>query len=638
MPRNAKIQSPYGVEEWGSGYVAISSQGYLAVHPFRDERSVLLVDVVREAARQGAAPPYLVRFPQILRTQLDRLYRCFDSAMKEFDYEGSYRSVYPLKVNPIRRVVESLVEAGRPGAFGIEAGSKAEFAIALAQRLPEDSWVCVNGFKDPEIVEMASAASLPGGSRQIVVVVERLKELEMLEMARRSLGRLPTIGLRCRLHHRGSGRWEASGGETSKFGLGASELLYAVDFLKSRGMLDHLRVLHYHIGSQITSVRRIKDAVKEAARIYARLRKRGAPISSLNVGGGLGVDYDGSGTPSDSSVNYSMQEFANNVVYTVKEVCDEEEVPLPHLVSESGRALVAYHSMLITNCESRESDVPLEYEPANGEADTPEAPPQLQEMEEIAREISVKNFREYYHDAVVTRGEVLTLFDLGYLSLEQKATAERHFYEICRKALQFARKTGFVSDEFRVLEKAFRTRYVTNFSVFRSVPDSWAIGQLFPVVPIHRLAEPATEKGILVDLTCDSDGVIDNFVDVRDMKEVLELHADSRGEPYLLAICLLGAYQEVMGDSHNLFGSPAEVVVELLEGSTRVEVAHLGETNREMAAIAGYDAEVLKEALADSFPEQAAPEVRRELLERYGKLWGSSPYLGGEPGDYESIP
>ena len=636
MVRNGKVQSPYGVDEWGSGYFAIGPAGHLVVCPFRDHRSVDLTQVVRQAARLGLAPPLLVRFPQILQTQLEELYHCFDRARVEVGDKRAYRAVYPLKVNPMRTVVQSLLEAGRPSAFGLEVGSKPELAIALAQRLPEGSWICINGFKDQRMVEMATLAS--GGPAKIVLVVERLREIPSIVQEARRQGKSPTLGLRCRLHQRGSGRWEASGGETSKFGLGASELLFALDALRQEGMLDRLEVLHYHIGSQITSVRRIKDAVKEAARIYAKLRKRGAPLTTLNVGGGLGIDYDGSNTPSDSSVNYNMQEFANNVVYTVQEVCTEEEVPVPDLVSESGRALTAHHSLLVTNCESRESDVPMDYAAGESPADRDEElPTEVLEMEEIARGITVKNFREYYHDAIVTRSEIQTLFGLGYLSLERKARAEQHFYEVCRKALAYARQTGFVSDEFRALEKTFRAKYVTNFSVFCSVPDAWAIDQLFPVVPIHRLHETPTETGILVDLTCDSDGVIDKFTDVRDVKEVLELHAGSTEQPYVLAICLLGAYQDVMGDHHNLFGRPAELAVTLHEGGVDVQVVNPGQTVDQLARVAGYDPGEMKRAVGRALREREGQPGAPRVAATYKTFCNGSPYLEGEREPYEQL-
>ncbi len=652
MARKGKSQSPYGVDEWGSGFFAIGRDGHLRVRPFLDDRAVDLTEVVRRCAEMDLVPPLLVRFPQLLQTQLQQLYTCFERAMAEFGYDGRYRAVFPLKVNPRRPVVDSLIKAGRPGAFGLEAGSKSELAIALAQKLPPNSWICINGFKDAQVVELATVAS--GEDPTVVLVVERLQEIPLVVAAARKHKQSPLLGLRCRLDNRGSGRWEASGGETSKFGLGSSGLLCAIDMLRDAGLLDRLRVLHYHIGSQITSVRRIKDAVKESARIYARLRSRGIPLQYLNVGGGLGIDYDGSKTPSDSSVNYTMQEFANNVVYTIQEVCAEEEVPLPDLVSESGRAIAAPHALLITNCESRDSDVPASYlpqelhpdgAPRRPRATTPELddedeerPPQIAEMEAIAREISIKNFREYYHDALMTRGEMQTLFELGYLSLEQKAVAEQHFYTVCRRALEFARRTHFVSDELKALEKTFRQKYVTNFSVFRSVPDAWAIEQLFPIVPIHRLNETPTEKGILVDLTCDSDGVIDAFVDVRDVKEALELHGDAgAGRPYLLAICLLGAYQEIMGAYHNLFGSPAEVSVGLKGRRLQVESLSAGETVAALAELAGYDAARLRKGLTRLLRARARARGRRMALKRHERIWGQGPYLEGDADSFRSL-
>jgi len=652
VARKGKTQSPYCVDEWGGGYFLIGRDGHLRVRPFLDDRSVDLTEVVRRCAEMDLVPPLLVRFPQLLQTQLQQLYICFQRAMAEFGYTGHYRAVFPLKVNPRRPVVESLIKAGRPDAFGLEVGSKTELAIALSQKLPPGSWICINGFKDAQVVELATVAA--GEDPTIVLVVERLAEIPLIVAAARKYKQAPVLGLRCRLDNRGSGRWEASGGETSKFGLGSSGLLCAIEKLREAGLLDRLRVLHYHIGSQITSVRRIKDAVKESARIYARLRSRGIPLQYLNVGGGLGIDYDGSNTPSDSSVNYSMQEFANNVVYTIQEVCTEEEVPLPDLVSESGRAIAAHHALLITNCESRDSDVPASFLPRDlepGEAPprarggTPElddedeeTPPQVAEIEAIAREISIKNFREYYHDALMTRGEVQTLFDLGYLSLEQKAVAEQHFYTVCRRALEFARRTHSISEELKALEKTFRQKYVTNFSVFRSVPDAWAIEQLFPIVPIHRLNETPTEKGILVDLTCDSDGVIDAFVDVRDVKEALELHAEAGGgKPYLLAICLLGAYQEIMGAYHNLFGNPPEVSVSLKGRRLIVESPSAGESIAAMAELAGYDAARLRQGFTRLLRARAKARGRRMALKRHERIWNQGAYLEGNTDSFRSV-
>jgi arginine decarboxylase len=358
-------------------------------------------------------------------------------------------------------------------------------------------------------------------------------------------------------------------------------------------------VLHYHIGSQITSVRRIKDAVKEAARIYAKLRQQGAPLDTLNVGGGLGIDYDGSGTPSDSSVNYTMQEFANNVVYTVQEVCEEEEVPSPALVSESGRALTAHHSLLITNCESRESDVPLDYSPDEvpgaPEEDAEELPPQLLEMEEIAREISVKNFREYYHDALQLRDELFTLFDLGYADLWNRGRGEELFRAICEKASAFSRKSKRVPEEFETLHEGLADTYVCNFSVFQSVPDSWALDHLFPIVPIQRLSEKPKVHATIADITCDSDGKIDRFVDLKDIKRVLPLHEPS-SQPYYLAVLLIGAYQDIIGDFHNLLGAINEAQILIDErGDWHLAQLTEGDSVAEALSYVGYDSATLIE-------------------------------------------
>ncbi len=646
MHMTTKLQSPYGVDEWGAGFFAIDARGRLCVRPCRTAREVPILEVMRRCAEEGYTAPLHLRFPQILQTQLASLYHCFDQVIQETAYEGNYRSVFPLKVNPHRAVVEALARAGRGHAFGLEVGSKGELAIALAQDLPPGSWLCINGFKDEEIVRMAVAVS--GGDPEIVLVVERLAEVPAILREIQAQGRCPILGLRCRLHSRGSGRWEASGGEAAKFGLGTTALFAAIDQLRAAGVLDRLRVLHYHIGSQITAVRRIKNAVKEAARIYAKLRSRDVPLTTLNVGGGLGVDYDGSGTTSDSSVNYSFQEFANNVVYTVQEVCQEEQVPVPNLVSESGRVLVAHHALLVTNCESRESDIPVDYKPSWNlaaedvegipEGTEEEIPTQLQFLEELAADISVKNFREYYHDALEVRTEILNLFDLGYISLEYRARAEQCFYLVCRAALLYAKQTHYVSDEFRLMEKVFREAYVGNFSVFYSAPDSWAIDQLFPVLPIHRLHETPTQRGILVDLTCDSDGVIDSFIDVREVKEMLELHATGPGQPYLLAIALLGAYQEVMGDHHNLFGRPTEVIVTLEDGEDlpRIEIAHPGETIAEMARLAGYDPQELTRRFKERFhrPADAHGPLPQEL---YTQMWNTTSYMRGDPEAYGRV-
>ncbi len=584
----------YGIENWGNGYFDVNAAGHLMVKPFRTGPGVDLHQVVDELAKRRCPAPVLLRFPQILETQMRHLHQAFQSAITEFQYGAPYKGVFPMKVNHRRDVIEELLRVGSRYDFGLEVGSKAELYIGLSIQQPEESLLIVNGFKDDSMIEMAFWGLRAG--KKVVIVVEQLREIASIVRMIDATGEVPIIGLRGRLYSRGSGKWEESGGETSKFGLSTVEMIDCVRILRERGIDTALKMLHFHIGSQITDIRKIKQAVKEASRVYAKIRKMKVPVEYLNVGGGLGIDYDGSKTPSDSSANYTVQEFANDVVYTISEICDAEDVPVPTIVSESGRALTVYHSMLITSCENR-ADASVESRVGLISAETDN--PVLTELYEIARDISVKNFREYYHDALQQREELFSLFDLGYLSLEDRGRGEAMFDEICARALRFAKQTNYVSDEFDLLEKALRKKYVANFSVFQSVPDSWSIGQLFPVLPIHRLNEFPTETGILVDLTCDSDGQIDSFVDVKDIKEILELHPTVNGGPYYIAVTLLGAYQDVMGDFHNLFGTVNEAHVVVDEsGRHHIRKILRGNTVEEMARIAGFETEELQSEFA----------------------------------------
>jgi arginine decarboxylase len=576
------IPKIYGIQNWGNGYFDVNTAGHLVMKPFRSGSGVDLFEVVEELRRRRCQTPVLLRFPQVLENQVRTLAQAFQSAISEFQYGAGYQGVFPMKVNHRRDVVEELLRVGNKYHLGLEVGSKAELFIALSLEQSRESLLICNGFKDDDFIQMAFWAESLG--KRVVIVVEQVREILAYVRLAESTGIKPMIGLRGRLYTKGSGKWEESGGETSKFGLTTVELLECYRVLREKGLLDRLRMLHFHIGSQITDIRKIKTAVKEASRVYAKFRHMQAPVEFLNVGGGLGIDYDGSKTPSDSSANYTIQEFANDVVYTISEICDNEDVPAPTIVSESGRALTVYHSLLVTTAVNRTDTLGGRFE-----TELPTKSSALTEMIEISRDISVKNFREYFHDALQQREELFSLFDLGYLGLEERAYGESLFQEICEKALRFAKQTNYVSDEFDLLEKALRKKYVTNFSVFQSVPDSWTIRQLFPVLPIHRLNEYPTEYGILVDLTCDSDGKIDSFVDVKDIKEILELHATSNGGPYYIGICLLGAYQDVMGDFHNLFGwvSEAHVVV---DEQNRFHFQKLipGSTIKDMVSTAGY--------------------------------------------------
>jgi arginine decarboxylase len=629
-PFGVSIPVLYGIENWGNGFFDVNASGHLLVKPFRSGPGVDLFQVVEELAKRRCPTPVLLRFPQILETQMRTLHQAFQSAITEFQYGAPYKGVFPMKVNNRRDVIEELIRVGGRYGFGLEVGSKAELYVALALPQPEDSLLICNGFKDDSYVEMALWGLKAG--KKVIIVVEQAREIQSVLRMVEQTGQIPTLGLRGRLYSRGSGKWEESGGETSKFGLSTVEIIDCVRALKERGLESYLKMLHFHIGSQITDIRKIKAAVKEASRVYAKIRKMKVPVEYLNVGGGLGIDYDGSKTPSDSSANYTVQEFANDVVYTISDICDTEDVPVPTIVSESGRALTVYHSLVITNAENRADPIAATRLELVNNAETDN--PVLTELFEIARDISVKNFREYYHDAIQQREELFSLFNLGYLGLEDRGRGEALFEEVCERAFRFSKQTNYVSDEFDLLEKALRKKYVANFSVFQSAPDSWSINQLFPVLPIHRLNEYPTERGILVDLTCDSDGQIDHFVDVKDIKETLELHPTTNGGPYYIAICLLGAYQDVMGDFHNLIGTTNEAHVIVDEGGRHhIRKIVRGNTIEEMVRIAGFDGE----ELAREFSSQIETGVREgriqeaeavQFLEDYRARARETTYLG----------
>ncbi|HVG94333.1 MAG TPA: biosynthetic arginine decarboxylase, partial [Planctomycetota bacterium] len=537
----------YGIENWGAGYFEVNEAGHLVVRPNRDDRSVDLHALVGRLRKKKVRFPALLRFPQILADRVHELFDAFDKAITEYAYANRYLGVFPVKVNQKREVVDELVEAGRDRGMGLEAGSKAELAIALSHRLNPDALIICNGYKDAAYVRLALRGVELG--KRVVLIVEKPQEVGLILRVSKQVGVAPLIGMRIRLHARGSGKWEKSGGQAAKFGLTTQEVLEAVEELKRADALSSFRLLHFHVGSQIPEIKRIKAAVKEGARVYAKLRAAGAPLEVLDVGGGLGVDYDGSKTSYEASMNYTLQEYANDVVYIVREICGAEGVPEPSIASESGRALVAFHSLLI--CEVRGANA------------TPPDPahlmvPQdvhdvLREMKEILDGMTRKNHREYYHDAMVKREELYGLFDLGYLSLRERALGERLYEAIARQAVHFAKEDRFVPEEFEDLEKRLVTKYIANFSVFQSIPDSWALDQLFPVVPIHRLGEEPTVQATLCDVTCDSDGEVDRFVDLRDVKDSLDLH-ELDGRPYYVAILMVGAYQDVLGDYHNLFG------------------------------------------------------------------------------------
>ncbi|HEX7181821.1 MAG TPA: biosynthetic arginine decarboxylase [Thermoanaerobaculia bacterium] len=548
----------YNIRGWGNSYFSVNHQGHVVVHPGGPGTQVIdLKELVDEVRERGIGLPLLIRFSEIIKARVVELNEAFARAMSEYGYKGAYRGVYPIKVNQDRYLVERLVEYGRPYHFGLEAGSKPELLAVMAMLEDEDALIVCNGYKDEEYIETALLASRLG--RHVILVVEKPSELPLIHQISQRIGVRPHIGIRSRLSARGSGHWEGSAGDRSKFGLTGRDLLDAVAFLREVDLLDSLELLHFHLGSQISSIRSIKDGLREAAQVYVNLAKMGARLGYLDVGGGLGVDYDGSQTNFASSLNYTLQEYANDVVFGVMEVCDQHDVPHPILVSESGRATVAHHAVLVIDVLGV-SEFSVGQLPRTLPS---EAEPSLRNLFDTCREVSRKNLLEAYHDAISARDECLTLFSLGHLSLEDRGLAESLFWAICQKVLKISRTLQEVPEELEGLERALADTYFCNFSVFQSMPDSWAIDQLFPIVPIHRLEEEPSSRAVLADITCDSDGKIDHFIDRRDVKDVLELHPYMPGHPYYLGVFLVGAYQEILGDLHNLFGDTNTVHVSL---------------------------------------------------------------------------
>src|SRR5258706_10623777 len=581
-----EVIQTYGVENWGAGYFEVSRKVHLAVRPAEgDRRSVdvkELIDHLVEGRRLQL--PILLRFPQILTNQLKKVQRSFQDASREFNYSGGHFGVFPMKVNPRREVVEEFLREGSKYSFGVECGSKAELYAALSlDQTPESLLIC-NGFKDEAFINLALLGVQIG--KRVIIVVEKLNELKMIIRRSQETGVRPGIGIRAKLYSKGSGKWASSGGESAKFGLTPSEMLECIRLLREFQMTDLLKLLHFHIGSQITDIKRVKAAIKEAARVYSKIRQMHIDVEFLDIGGGMGVDYDGSKTTFESSVNYTIQEFANDVVYTIKSVCDDENVPEPNLVTESGRVMSAYHAVFVTSIRD-EIETFADDQPEITVTD--DDPQMITELKALYDDINSKNYREYYHDALDHKDELHTQFNLGLIDLEDRAKGEVLFWEVCARASKFAKTTKVQEEEFDDLKKILASKYLCNFSVFRSVPDHWAIDQLFPIMPIHRLNEQPTDYATFVDITCDSDGHIDKFVDLKDVKEVLELHPFT-GDPYYIAIFLVGAYQEVMGSYHNLFGRPNEAHV-IIDTEGRYHIKKLVQGSRigDMLTYARYD-------------------------------------------------
>lgn len=599
----ARASELYQVEDWGKGYFSINGLGHVCVHPYKEkDRSIDLKILVDRLQLRGINPPILLRFGDILKHRLSEIYAAFQQAIKEHGYQGGYHCIYPIKVNQQRQVIEEVLRFGRPYGFGLEAGSKAELLAVIALADNQTPIIC-NGFKDEEFIEMAVLAHQIG--RRIIPVIEKYTELEMLLHHAERIGVRPVVGMRVKLASRGSGRWQGSAGYRSKFGLTVTELLRALEELKARQMGDCFQLLHFHLGSQITNIQYIKRALDEAARIYVDLLRLGAGLKYLDVGGGLGVDYDGSQTNFESSVNYTLQEYANDVVYHIMNVCQDAEVPHPTILSESGRAIAAYHSVLVFNVLGvsgpDENQLPLELPE---DADQP-----LITLRDTYQELHLHNLVESFHDAQQALDMLLALFSSGYLSLEHRAIGEKLYWAICRKIQRLMKDLQYVPEDLQMIETLLSHTYFCNFSLFQSMPDSWAIKQLFPIMPIHRLNERPTHQAILADITCDSDGKIDRFIDRRAIKRALPLHPFD-GRPYYLGAFLVGAYQEILGDLHNLFGDTNAVHIGMDEqGEAVVETVINGDTVREVLQYVQFDPKILVDQLQTSV-EQAVREGR----------------------------
>ena len=614
-----EVGQTYGIENWSAGYFGINHQGNLTVNPSKGAGpGADVYELVGELIeKRKVSLPILLRFPQILGTQLHRLCLAYEAAARDSEYTAGHFPVFPMKVNPRREVVEEFLREGVRQSVGIEAGSKPELYAALSlEQTPESLLIC-NGFKDESFVNLALLGVQAG--KRVILVVEKLNELKMIMRCAKQAGVTPWIGLRAKLYSKGSGKWASSGGESAKFGLTTSEILECVRLLREAGMIDALKLMHFHIGSQITDIKRVKNAMKESARVYAKIRQMKVNVEYLDIGGGLGVDYDGSKTTFEGSINYSVEEFANNVVYTIKTVCDDEKVPHPHLVTESGRVMTAYHTLLVTSVrdeiETFADDIPT----ATIDDDDAQV---IFELKSLLDGVTSKNYREVYHDALDEKDELHTQFNLGLISLEDRAKGEVLFWDICKKVSGFAQRAGIDEHEFDELKRILASKYLCNFSLFRSAPDSWAINQLFPIMPIHRLNEAPEDYATLVDLTCDSDGIVDHFVDLKDVKQVLELH-NFKDQPYYLGIFLTGAYQEVMGCFHNLFGIPneAQVVVDTA-GRFHIKKIVPGSRIADMLSFAKYDAPQAWENFRRMLAARvAAGELDADRAEQLGKQY-----------------
>ncbi len=574
----------YNINGWGTSYFGVNQKGDVFVTPCKDNTQIDLRDVMDELALRDVAPPVLLRFPDILDNRIEKTASCFQQAKQEYDYKGENFIIYPIKVNQMQPVVEEVISHGRKFNLGLEAGSKPELHAVIAVQCQSDSLIVCNGYKDQSYIELALLAQKMG--KRIFIVIEKLNELEIIAKAAKKLDVRPNLGIRIKLASSGSGKWAESGGDASKFGLTSAELLQTLEKLDAIGMHDCLRLIHFHIGSQITKIRRIQTALREAAQFYINLHKMGYNVDFVDCGGGLGVDYDGTrSSSSESSVNYSIQEYVNDCVYTFVDAANKNDIPHPNIITESGRSLAAHHSVLVIDVLETAS-LPEMHE----EFEAKETDHQLvKDLYEIWDNLNIRNMLEDWHDAEQIRDEALELFSHGIVDLKTRAEIESMYWSVCHEINTLAKQIKHVPEELRGLDKILADKYFCNFSLFQSLPDSWAIDQLFPIMPIQRLDERPSRNATLQDITCDSDGKIANFVTGGHIGHVLPVHPLKRGESYYLGVFLVGAYQEILGDMHNLFGDTNAVHISVKDGKYHIDQIFDGETVEDVLDYVQYN-------------------------------------------------
>lgn len=574
----------YNINGWGTSYFGVNEKGDMYVTPCKDNTQIDLRDIMDELALRDVTPPVLLRFPDILDNRIEKTASCFQQATKEYGYQAENFIIYPVKVNQMQPVVEEIISHGKKFNLGLEAGSKPELHAVIAVQCQSDSLIICNGYKDQSYIELALLAQKMG--KRIFIVIEKLNELDIIARAAKKLNVKPNLGVRIKLATQGSGKWEESGGDASKFGLTSSELLTALKMLDDKGLHDCLHLIHFHIGSQITKIRRIQAALREASQFYIQLHKMGYNVDFVDCGGGLGVDYDGTRSPSsESSVNYSIQEYVNDCIYTFVDAANRNGIAHPNLITESGRSLSAHHSVLVIDVLETASmpEMPEEFEPNENSHRL------VKDLYEIWDNINMRTMMEDWHDAEQIREEALDLFSHGIVDLRTRAEIESMYWSVCREVNNLSKTLKHMPEELKELDKLLADKYFCNFSLFQSLPDSWAIDQLFPIVPIQRLDERPTRSATLQDITCDSDGKITNFVTNRNISHILPVHPLKKNEPYYLGVFLVGAYQEILGDMHNLFGDTNAVHISVKDGHYKIDQIFDGETVEEVLAYVQYN-------------------------------------------------